>query len=60
MDATPTLTAGTMTACPAPLSKRTGHSAWTQNIRSGGAMTIRPTRQHPCHIRRISRGSRSQ
>ena len=35
---------------PARQSKRTGLSAWAQNIRSSGAMTITPTRQHPRHI----------
>src|SRR5271165_7583118 len=32
---------------PARQSKRTGLSAWAQNIRSCGPMTITPTRQHP-------------
>jgi len=36
---------------PGRLSKRTGLSARAQNIRSCGAMTITPTRQHPRHIR---------
>jgi hypothetical protein len=34
---------------PARQSKRTGLSAWAQNTRSCGPMTITPTRQPPRH-----------
>ena len=49
MDATPTLTAGTVTVGPHARASEQG-SARAQNIRSCGAMTITPTRQHPRHI----------